>query len=791
MFKNYIKIAWRNLIRDKVYATINITGLAIGIAVCMLIALYVGHEYSYDTFHDKADRIYQVESEIKMGNDPISMPYMGYADAEASKENIPSVEDFLRFKSKFENVLVQNPESSALKFAESKFLLADHNFFNFFSFPLRQGDKDQVLLNPFSVVISETMAEKYFGAQNPIGKTMRYNNEYDFTVTGVAENVPSNSSVDYNFVASLSSMQGMKGRQELLQDNGPDFTTYLLLKESAEPELVEAGLLGINKLKGEDGHLNLKYLLKSLSDIHLNDSAVNSRYIKIFPLVALLVLLLALINYASLSTARSTTRSKEIGVRKVLGANRKTIATQFFIESAMYTIIAFVLGYLLCAMLQPFFFDFLQIRIDDSFLYSPMMLGLFALLFMITVLLAAAYPSFLLSAYRPVMVLYGKLGKKGGGIGVRKFFTVFQFAISVILIVCGIVIDRQMHFFRHADTGVDKENVLMVPFAKSVSEHFMPFKQELQSLSAVKQSSVSLYPMYAGHNMMSVKRQNSDKMVFLPTLTVDQNFIPLLGLKWNKAPNDSLFYRNKKSTAIINQAAMDKLNLDANPIGQKIDGRYEIQGVLQDFNYTSLSNKINALCIFVEQDSDLSSSWAENGGCMFLKINSRVNMPTVIQQVKTIFEKYDSEMPFEYHFMDDAFEAQYAAEDRLAKIFSLFTILTILIAAMGLFGLATFSALQRTREIGVRKVLGASSQNVVALLSKDFLKLVVLAVLIGSPLAYWFMDQWLQNFAYRIQISWWMFALASSGAFIIAVLAVSFQAIKAANTNPVKSLRTE
>jgi putative ABC transport system permease protein len=348
-----------------------------------------------------------------------------------------------------------------------------------------------------------------------------------------------------------------------------------------------------------------------------------------------------------------------------------------------------------------------------------------------------------------------------------------------------------MHFFRHADTGVEKENVLMVPFAKSVSAHFIPFKQELQSLPAVKQTSVSLYPMYAGHNMMSVKRQNSEEMVFLPMLTVDQNFIPLLGLKWNTAPADSLFYRNKKATAIINQTALSKLNLDANPIGQKIDGRYEIQGVLQDFNYTSLSNKISALCIFVEQDSDLSSSWAENGGCMFLKINSEVNMPSVVQQVKTVFEKYEMDIPFEYRFMDDAFEAQYAAEDRLAKLFSLFTILTILIAAMGLFGLATFSALQRTREIGVRKVLGASSQNVVALLSKDFLKLVVLAVFIGSPLAYWFMDQWLQNFAYHIQISWWMFALASSGAFTIALLTVSFLAMKAANTSPVKSLRTE
>ncbi len=791
MFKNYIKIAWRNLIRDKVYSSINISGLGIGLAVCMLIALYVGHEYSYDKFHDKADRIYQVQSEIKMGNDPIMMPYMGYSDAVLSKENIPTVVDFLCFKSNYENVIVQNPESPSLKFAEIKFLLADSNFFNFFSFPLVQGDKNQVLLNPFSLVISENMAKKYFGKQNPIGKIIRYNNKYDFTITGIAKNAPSNSSIDYNFVASISSMPAMEEHRNLLKDNGPDFAAYLLLKESAEPELVETGLLAINKLKGDDGHMGLKYLLKPLADMHLNQNAANIRYIKIFPLVALLILLLALINYASLSTARATKRSKEIGVRKVLGAKRKTIAMQFFMESALYTIIAFALGYLLCAMVQPYFFNFLQISMDDSFLYSPTMLMSFAILFIITVLLAAAYPSLLLSAYKPVMVLYGKLGKQGGGIGVRKFFTVFQFTISVILIICGIVIDRQMHFFRYADTGVDKENVIMVPFEKSVGEHIIPFKQELQSLPAVKQTSVSLYPMYSGHSMMSVKRQNSDEMVFLPTLTVDQNFISLLGLEWKMVPNDSLFYRNQKTAAIINAAAVEKLNLDTNPIGQKIDNRYEIQGVLQDFNYTSLSNKIGALCIFVTQDSDVSSSWAENGGSLFLKINSQVNMPSVIQQVRTIFEKYDAERPFEYRFLDDAFEAQYAAEDRLAKIFSLFTLITILIAAMGLFGLATFTALQRTREIGVRKVLGASSQNVVTLLSKDFLKLVVLAVVIGSPLAYWFMNQWLQNFAYRIDISWWMFVLAGSGALLIAMVTVSFQAIKTANANPVKSLRVD
>lgn len=790
MLKNYLKIAWRNLIRNKVYSTINISGLAIGLAVCMLIVVYLGHEYNYDKFHDNSDRIYQVESEIKMGDTRIYMPYMGYSQAVASKQNIASVEDVLCYKKDSEKVIIHNPESPALKFAESKFLIAGPNFFSFFSFNLIQGDKDQVLLNPFTVVISRTVAEKYFGQQNPIGKKIRYNNKYDFTVTGIAENAPSFSSIDYDFVASLSSMASMAEKKNLLLDNAPEFSTYLLLKESVDPTEVATGLLEFDKIKGDHHFKGSSYLLKSLTDLHLTPNSFNNRYIKIFPFVAALILLLALINYTNLSTARSTIRSKEVGVRKVLGADRKNIAIQFFVESALFTVIAFALGYLLCMLIQPYFFDFLQIQIDDSFLYGSKILLSFTLLFMFTTILAATYPSFLLSAYKPVAVLYGKFSSQRGGIGVRKFFTVFQFTISVILIICGIVIDQQISFFREAETGVDKENVIMIPFSKEVGSHFDPFKEEIQSLPAVRKSSVARYQMYGSHNMISAKLKNSDEMVFLPMLSVDQNFISLLGLKWKIPPNDSLFYQSHKTTAIINESAMQKLDLDANPIKQKIDNQ-EIQGVLQDFNFKSLHNKIDALCLMVTKDDNASSPWIQSGGCIFVKINSQMNMPTVVQQLKKVYEKYETERPFEFHFMDDSFEAQYKAEDRLAKIFSWFTVVTIFIAAMGLFGLATFTALQRKKEIGIRKVLGASLQSVVTLLSKDFLKLVLLAVVIASPIAWWFMKEWLQNFAYKISISWWVFALAGVGALIIAILTVSFQAIKAARLNPVKSLRTE
>ncbi|MEC7769924.1 MAG: ABC transporter permease [Bacteroidota bacterium] len=792
MIKNYLKIAWRALIRSKVYSSINIVGLSLGLAACMLIVLYVGHEYSFDKFHVNADNIYMAETELTFGNDPIYIPYMGYSKGPESKQSIPSIEDCLRYKESFESVTIKNAAAPSLKFSEDKFAFADPNFFDFFSFTLLQGNKDHVLDNPFSVVVSQRAAEKYFGSKDPVGEVFLYNDKYRFTVTGISKNTPSNSSVDFDFVASISSMESMEEYNESITNDYDDFTTYFSLKSSADPTLVETSLLSINGDQQDKGNdVNKRYLLKPLTSLHFGKNFANSRYIKIFPLVAILILLLALVNYASLSTARSTTRSKEVGVRKVLGARRKAIATQFFLESSLYTVISFVVGYFLCISLQPFFFGLLDIQMDNSFLYAPQMLLSLGILLIITIVLAAIYPAILLSAYRPIVVLQGKLSKQNGGAGVRKFFTVFQFGISVVLIICAIVIDRQMYFFRHADTGVDRENIVMLPFSSDAGKHAIPFEEEIQSIPEVVQSSMGILPLYKGFNMMSVKSTNSDEMIFLPTLTVDENFISLLGLKWEIPPVDSLFFKNQKTAAIINKTAIEKLNLEGSPIGQKINGQYEIDGVLKDFNYSSLHNKVEALCLFIKKSNDATSPWGKHGGVIYAKIAPKSNIPSTIQQLKKVYEKYENENPFEYHFLNDAFDAQYKAEDRLAKIFGAFTGFAILIAVMGLFGLATFIAVQRRKEIGIRKVLGASIKNVTALLSIDFLKLVVFAILIASPVAYWLMGQWLQNFAYRISISWWMFALAGTGTLLIALLTISFQAIRTATTNPTKSLRTE
>lgn len=793
MLKSYLKIAWRSLTTSKTYSFINIFGLALGLSACMLIMLYASHQWSFDRFHKNAARIYWVQSKLKLGNDSLYMPFLNYSTAVTVKNSTPAVEAFLRIKQPDRDVVVQNGQSPSLKFAENNFLFADSNFFDFFSFRLLAGSKEQVLRQPFSVVLSQNAATKYFGKENPIGKTVRYNNAYDFIVTGVAEPTPSNSSIVYDFIAPVSSLLSMTGQRDLVQHDENVFSTYFLLNKQADGSRLEAGLQQLSKTKNQAAGEGGRYLALPLKDIHTyaDIDKSNSKYLKLFPVVAGLILLLAIFNYISLTTARSSVRSKEIGVRKVLGANRKTLTVQFFLESALYTSIAFVLGYGLCLLFQPLFFRFLAIPLDNAFLYNPTVLLTFAFLYILTVVLSAVYPSVILSAFKPAAVLYGVFSRQSGGLRIRKFVTVFQFAISVVLITSGLIIQRQLHFIEHADTGVQRDNVVMIRFGPNVGRAYTAFKKDLQALSSVRQVSVALQSLYKGYDMMGITPKNSKQMIFLPTLMVDQNFISLLKLKWRVPPADTLLATTRKDVAVLNESAVERLNLGSQPIAQRVDDQFEVAGVLKDFNYTSLQNKIEPLCLFVVPNNDTAALWSHQGGCMYAKISDHTNVASLLGQLKTIYEKYDRERPFEAGFMDEAFTAQYKAEDRLSKILAAFTSFALVIAALGLFGLATFMAVRRTKEIGVRKVLGASVQNIALLLSKDFIKLVMVAIVVASPIAWWAVNSWLQDFAYRIKVEWWMFAIAGAFVLVIALLTVSFQAVKAAVANPAKSLRTE
>lgn len=803
MIFNYIKIAWRNMLRQKLFSLINISGLAIGLAVCMLIMLYVAHEHSYDRFHKNAKQIVALHETLKLGDNLVNFSNSSYVTGPELKQAVPGVSGYLRIYTPYQDMVVNAAALGISNLHESKMLFADKNFFSFFSFKLIRGTADQVLNSPFNLVISAGAAKKYFGDHDPLGKVLSIRNEagktYLYHVTGVAENAPSNSSIGFEFLASGSSLDGMKElnlKSSQVVGDGP-FKTYLLLAPNADTAQVRRS---IQPLLGKDKYTaNERMALNALTDIHLKmhfGDGSNVKYLQIFPFVAILVLLLALVNYMSLSTARSTLRAKEIGVRKVAGASRKSLAAQFYIESALYILMAFVLAYVLSYGLKNWFLGKLQLTIDNQFFYSPQVILLLAGLLILTILCAGTYPAIVLSSFKPIAILKGKFSKQTGGAGIRKIFTILQFSISTALIICGLVIDRQLYFIRHTDTGLNRENVVMVPVTVNIGDNYQAFRKDISSLYGVAQVATAHYAMYKGYDMIEATGRTPKDNISLAELSVDENFFSVLGIRWKQKPSlvKLLFYNKERkiNQLVINEAAAEKLGLPASASGSMIRSgseTYEVGGVVKNFNFGSLQSPVKPLGIAVQPET--MRGWGGAGGYLFVKIKPHVNLPSLMSSVQDIFKKYDRDTPFQYTFMDDAFNQQYKAEDRLASIFSIFTGITILLAGMGLFGLAAFTIEQRTKEIGVRKILGASLSSIASLLSVDFLKLVLLSVLIASPFAWWAMHKWLQNFAYRIPIQWWMFASAGLLAVIIAIITISYHALKAAVANPVDSLRSE
>lgn len=780
-------VAWRNWLKNKVIGLIHIFGLSIGLAACMIIVLYTGHEYSFDKFHENADRIFGAQIRLKMGGDSVNMPLLNYSTASLTKRQEPSVRSFTRIHHQTTPPVIQSSENPSIKFSENALIFADSNFFTFFNFKLLSGNKNQVLSGPMNAVITRKAAKRYFSSENPVGKTLVYNNRYVLKITGIAENCPSNSSLNFDCIVSIESMKAIDDLRNLIVDDVNAFQTFFQLTDPQHVGALESTLTKISGLKNRDFSSHSTIIATSLAKQHVEISLGKNtlQYLMAFPVAAILILLISIINYVNLSTAFSSLRAKEIGIKKVLGAERKTVAKQFFLESLLYTLTAFLLGVTLCVVFHNPIFNFLGLDIDPAVLLYPGTVGIFFLLLIATVFLAGFYPALVLSAYKPVTILNGQ-SQPGRRQWFRKALLIVQFSIATLFIFCGLSVQNQLVFVKNKSTGIDRHNVLMVPFGSGSTKHLGAFKQQIGMLSSVEQLSVSLFPMYKGNDMIGIPTVGSNTMVLMPKLDVDPNFIALLGLEWYKPPVDSQFFKDPKSL-ILNQAALRKLGISK--LGDNID-QFKLAGVLKDFNWSSLHNTIDALAISVMPD-DSGATWVNRGGYLFIKHNDKIDTEKLLAQIGQIQATYEPEKPFEYLFLDDTYQNMYKAETRLLHVLMVFAGLAVFIACFGLFGFISLSIVQRTKEFGIRKCLGASMKSLIWLLSKDLITQLLLATILIIPFGYYLTEKWLQNFALRTQVPWWMFALSFSIILLFSLLSIGYHSVKGANTNPVQSLKSE
>jgi putative ABC transport system permease protein len=797
MFKNYLKIAFRNLLKNKIFSIINIAGLAIGMSVCMLILLYVSHELSYDTFHQKGKNIFHTLVKMKFGANEVQFNLVSKNFGNAVKQANPEVVDYARVGLPFQDdVVIKSDENH--KFFERKFVFSEPSLFNLFTINLLQGNAKTVLAEPNTVLINEAIAEKYFGNTDPIGKTITYNKKDILKITGIFKKLPTNSTLDFDFIGSLSTFDAIKKRDNAQNYESDDlvgtgsYQTYFLLnnpESSARVEKVIPKILTKDENNGLISHST--YILDPFLDSHLGNNwgdFSNTKYVSIFLIIAGIVLLLALINYMSLTTARSTVRLKEVGVRKVLGANRNHLATQFYGESIIVSLISFVLALILFQVLKQPFFNLLSLNIDDSFITSPLFLSILLGLLIFTALIAGSYPALLLSKFSPIQVLKGKFTSGNQGVNLRRVFIVFQFMASVVMIICSMVVQKQLKYLQTKKIGINKEQILVVPLSNEARKHTAALRHDLSQDAGIQQIGASSLSMFSGGwNMYFTKTPTTNEDVSINNMEVDENLLKILQLDWKLKPAniDQLALGNDK--IVVNETGVEKLKIVDKPIGQHLNlggDRKEIVGVLKDFNFTSLQQKIDGMVLKVVKDTTQLRT-------LYMKIDPKLDLQNKVASIEKVYKKYEADVPFDYYFLDDAFNKQYRSEQRMGSLFAGFTGVAILIACMGLFGLITFTAEQKVKEIGIRKVLGATIGNIVGLLSKDFIRLVLIANGIAFPIAYYFMNDWLQGFAYKTDIGAGIFVIAGILAISIALLTVLYQAIRAALMNPVKSLKSE
>ena len=811
MLKNYITIAFRNLIRNKAFSFINIFGLAVGLATCLLIMLYIFSELGYDRQFKNAERIYRIAMVAGAANEK---PWAAAAApiAQGMKADLPEVEQstrLLKFPSIERMLLKYENGGESKQFYETNGYYVDSTFFRVFSYDFKYGSDLTALKEPNSIVISETIAGKLFGSKDPVGKSISVGlpfGSFNYTVKGVIKVADIKSHIPVHFFLSMhnSDIGGWVQAQTNWATNNI-FHTYIKLKAGVDPKVFEQKLQSfIDRRGGADIKalgISRKLFMQPLEDIYLHSnledeiaSNGNSTYLYIMGSVALLVLLIASINFMNLSTARSGRRAKEVGVRKVMGAEQRSLVFQFLGESIIMTCLALLLALLLASVFLPFFNNLTQknLQIFDQ----PGIWLKIALLAIGTGILSGLYPAFYLSSFKPIAVLKGKLLNSFSAAAIRKGLVVFQFTISICLILGTTVIIRQLHFLDNQELGFNKEQQIVLPLQDPQSKkNYAALKNELLKNPGIRLvTSGSTYPGIANIEDMVFYAEGKTvhDVIDVHDAVVDNDYFETLGLKLLQGRNFSRDLTADSNSIILNEEAIEKLGYTVNTaVGKKIyfdfkgdRGALQIIGVVKNFNFESLYNSIKPFGFN-------RHFWFGNRYNYVIANLATKNFPDILKHAENSWNAINPGSPFQYSFLDKDFQKNYEKDQRASDIVGYFTVIAIVIACLGLFGLSAFSAEQRIREVGIRKVLGASVGNVASLLSRDFIGLVLISVLIASPLAWYGMNKWLQNFVYRTPISWWMFAFAGLLAIFIALLTVSFQAIKAALANPVRSLRSE
>ena len=805
MLKNYLKTALRNLWKNKAFTAINIIGLSSGLAVCILIVLYVFNELGYDSFNKNADRIYRLDADLFFNNTAFTAANTPEPMGPTMVREYPKLEQMVRISNQG-GISIRKGDQTLM---DQNAMFADSTFFKVFTVDMIEGDPNTALNDPNNIVISESAAKRYFNSTSVLGKTLYTDNAKDRKITGVYKDFPRQSHFHFDFIKPFAERWDKNPDGWLSNNNN----TYILVKPGTTQAELQSMLnattrkyvgqqlmqyfnSSIKDLEGKGNRFN--YQVTPLRDIHLKSNKsgeieVNGdiTYVYIFSIIAAFILLIACVNFMNLSTARSANRAKEVGIRKVVGSLRSQLIIQFLTESVLLSFFALLIAILIAILLLPFFNSLAGQTIPYWAIFSSWMLPVSVVLVFIVGCLAGSYPAFYLSGFQPIEVLKGKLAKGFKSSWLRSTLVVFQYSISIVLIIGTIVIYKQLDFIRNRNIGYNRNQVLVLHNTWPLANNAKSFKEEVKKLSGVENVTVTQHlPTTSDRSQngwFPDATMTVDKAVILANIWVDEDYIPTLGMQMAAGRNFSKDFPSDSLAVVLNEAAVKTLGYKDplretlyRPTDENKSLPYRIVGVVKDYNFSTMHEKIKPLVMQL----------GTNNGGVAIRINSK-DIRSVVENVRSKWNGAAPGQQLNYSFMDEDFNKLYKADDQTGRLFMSFSLFAIFIACLGLFGLVTYAAEQRVKEIGIRKVLGAKMGTLVAMLSKDFVKLVFIAALLAFPIAWWAMHKWLQEFAYRIDIAWWMFVVAGALALIIALVTTSIQAIKAALANPVKSLRSE